>query len=104
MALKMNYVKNICYYNNSSIQGVSEVIEQEQIFPDVYLKIGNMQGAKTIIFDLEVFRDESKENLLFRDNKADFRFELDITKPENHIKQAYDYLKTLPEFQGAEDC
>ena len=104
MALKMDYVKNICYYNNSNIQGVSEVIEQEQTFPDVYLKIGNMQGAKTIIFDLEVFKDESKENLLFRESKANFRFELDIAMPENHIKQAYNYIKTLPEFTSAIDC
>lgn len=33
----------------------------------------------------------------------DFIFPYDLDGP-NPIKQAYEHLKTLPEFEGAEDC
>lgn len=33
-----------------------------------------------------------------------FSFVPDLTSTKNFIAQAYDYLKTLPEFTGAVDC
>lgn len=33
-----------------------------------------------------------------------FQFEFDIKSEKNFVQQAYDFLKTLPEFVGAEDC
>lgn len=46
------------------------------------------------------FTNDSKEHSFY---KNEFAFSYDING-ENPIKQAYEYLKTLPEFSDATDC
>jgi hypothetical protein len=36
--------------------------------------------------------------------KCNYSFEYDLNSADNIYKQAYAYLKTLPEFNGAVDC
>ena len=104
MALKMNYSKTIEYISNSSIIGVPDKIEKEHIIENAYVKIGNMQGAKEINFNLEIYEDDTKQNLICVDKKVEFKFSMDFSKLSSHVTQAYEYLKTLPEFKEAVGC
>jgi hypothetical protein len=54
---------------------------------------------------LFIYKDITKAELIVsRDKKPEYRFQPDLESGDNYIKQAYEYLKTLPEFINAEDC
>lgn len=53
----------------------------------------------TISFSLRGYKDASK-NISFSDKSFSCNYDI---SGENPIKQAYEYLKTLPEFSGATD-
>lgn len=74
--------------------------DKEVSFPEAYIKI------------LEVFTSKSKTRLaygiyqeangrLLKEGSEVFEIDLEAANP---IKQAYIYLKSLPEFTGATDC
>jgi hypothetical protein len=66
---------------------------------DAYFRIWKFDGDKnTISFGLEMCANSSSERL----NSQTFTCDYDING-ENPIKQAYVYLKTLPEFEGVGD-
>lgn len=69
-------------------------------FEDAYLKVISFSGSKeTISFALGTFKE--KDGVLLQ--KQEYVFAIDLDGP-NPIKQAYEYLKTLPEFADATDC
>lgn len=70
--------------------------------PNAYIRVGRCEIVnKTLLgFSVDYFANES-ESFVF--DAAPQFCEYDING-ENPIKQAYVYLKTLPEFANAVDC
>lgn len=69
-------------------------------FADCYVKVSNVLSTKeysTITYS--IYKD--KDGVLLQQNVINFSLDLD---GPNSIKQAYQFLKTLPEFSDAEDC
>jgi hypothetical protein len=74
--------------------------QEFSIFEDSYLKVTSFSGSKEIVsFDLSAFK--VKDGVLLQ--KQEYVFAIDL-EGSNPIKQAYEYLKTLPEFSDAVDC
>jgi hypothetical protein len=64
-----------------------------------YIKVQNVSGDKNNINATVTFTDDSvkfNKNYTFSASVAD--------GASNFIKQTYEYLKTLPEFENSEDC
>lgn len=66
---------------------------------DGYLRVSNFSGSKDGISFVLSFQVAANENAL---TTKEFSFV--PTLDSNFIAQAYEHLKTLPEFEGAEDC
>jgi hypothetical protein len=64
-----------------------------------YIKVQNVSGDKNNLNTNVSFTDD---NIQF--NKS-YTFSASVNdNAPNFIKQAYEYLKTLPEFENSEDC
>lgn len=88
MAFTMTYTKKQ--------NGFSDVIAPS------YVKVGTVSGTKESAIARVVFSSEDKEIVL---HTAEYRFDTSVSdNSANFIKQAYTYLKTLPEFENAKDC
>jgi len=68
---------------------------------DVYIKIVRLEGSKESIDVTLFFYKEPNGSVYLQANHS---FMPDLNSQYNFIAQAYNYLKTLPEFEGAEDC
>jgi hypothetical protein len=67
---------------------------------DAYLKIQSFSGSKELLkFDLATHSKSGEQSLAV--TSFEIPYSIDGSNP---IKQAYGYLKTLPEFAGALDC
>jgi hypothetical protein len=66
---------------------------------DAYIRVNDVIAKKPVSFiDVEIKTGDVGR-------MEQHQFEADLSdNAENHIKQAYKYLKTLPEFAGAVDC
>lgn len=66
-----------------------------------YHKVGNIRiYNKTIMsFPVHISKDAGMPE--FENRGYECAYDLN---GQNAIKQAYEYLKTLPEFEGAQDC
>jgi len=69
-------------------------------FDNAYIKVSNLNGTKEQI-DVKVCSFSNKDGELLETQYARFAPDMD---GDNFIKQAYLYLKTLPNFVGATDC
>jgi len=69
--------------------------------PDAYHRVEGVQLiSKTMIrFQVRSFADKEKAH--FADSQYECVYDMN---GQNPIKQAYEHLKTLPEFAGATDC
>jgi hypothetical protein len=69
---------------------------------DAYHRVEGVRlvGKTNILFQVRSYKDDSGV-LAFADKE--YASEYDLTG-DNPIRQAYKYLKTLPEFADAEDC
>jgi len=67
---------------------------------DAYIKVGNINGTKNW-FSFTVEIKGNAEAPAVMEETHSFAPSMD---GGNFVKQAYDYLKTLPEYAGAEDC
>lgn len=77
--------------------GMISIGEQQVSLVDLYIKIDSITGNKNWLSFVVSF---NKSNKLA---ERTFSFQPDIEGP-NFVKQAYLYLKTLPEFSDATDC
>jgi hypothetical protein len=74
---------------------------EESVSTDVlYVKVANTVGTKQNLTASVNFIDQQLDKLVAH---KQYEFPLNLDGP-NPIKQAYLYLKTLPEFSGATDC
>lgn len=70
------------------------------VVEDAYCRVENATVTKqTSSFVLAIYADKNKPVVLQKHFLMEYSLE-----GENPIKQAYLYLKTLPGFEGAEDC
>lgn len=71
-------------------------------FENAYFQIGYLSGDKNQInFSIKIYEDQSKTNFI---EQLSFSFIPSISdSSSNFIKQGYEYLKTLTNFQGAID-
>jgi hypothetical protein len=82
-------------------KNVTVTVYGKQIeFSDAYIKIDAVQGNKETMSALVVFLD-NQDGAKCYENTYSFAH---LLEDKNVIQQAYNYLKTLPEFYGAEDC
>jgi hypothetical protein len=72
----------------------------ELVLPNAYCKIYEISGSKEKInFSVGISTQKDGDQL-----ETGFYSFTPILDGQNFIAQAYDYLKTLPEFVGATDC
>jgi len=69
--------------------------------PNAYIKVVRVSGDKSLISAVVEFRASSEEESFFHRETRQFSLNLD---GPNVISQAYEYLKTLDDYVGAEDC
>jgi len=69
---------------------------------DAYIRVEDIkvQNKQSICFKLKAYKSV-EEQVSFYENTLGCPFDLEGGNP---FKQAYEYLKTLPEFSGATDC
>jgi hypothetical protein len=95
--------KSIVVSGVSLISGADFVFkkgEATETTPELYIKVETVYGDKNNIRVLVTFKNQkTEEHLMHREYS--FTPNLDAG---NFIAQAYEHLKTLPEFSGAIDC
>lgn len=69
-------------------------------FPDAYIRVEKVETTKQSSTALVATYKEAEGQFLVSNL---YGFVPDLTGA-NHIQQAYEYLKTLPEFANATDC
>jgi hypothetical protein len=70
------------------------------IFDNAYIKVESINMDKTIA-TAQVSIKESANGVFLQQIKYQFPVDLE---GKNAISQAYSFIKTLPEFEGATDC
>ena len=85
--------KNITLKNN---------FNEESVIKNAYIQIYEVSGGKLNLNVKYFIKQENKVNVV---EKRSFDFLPSVeNNSANFIAQAYNYLKTLPEFAGAVDC
>ena len=74
---------------------------EEVVFPNAYHRVETVNGGKNGLYTL-VTSYKSLDDMFAITNKV-YAFTPDLNG-SNFIAQAYQYIKTLPEFAGAIDC
>lgn len=75
---------------------------EERTISSAYVKVSTIHGDKNLIkFTTQTYFQ--KDGALIDEASYDFAPSVTL-ESENFIKQAYEYLKTLSEFQNARDC
>lgn len=66
-----------------------------------YIKVGTVSVVEKTKISFSVFYSVDPQKSAFKESSFECAYVID---GENPIKQAYEHLKTLPEFSGAVDC
>lgn len=101
MAITKNILIKVEYMTSLNVS-VGKVITQPLHIERAYIKVLQISGDKSNVhFEVGVYETEDKNNLVFTKN---YNF-IPSVQPgsENFIQQAYEYLKTLPEYADAID-
>jgi hypothetical protein len=69
--------------------------------PNAYIRIEGVRIINKFEIKFQVRSYVTVENAHFNDVEYSCSYDIDGKNP---LKQAYEYLKTLPEFDGAIDC
>jgi len=96
MALSFSYSELSPLYARTQF-GEVPLDAQQITISDVYIKVGSVVVDKDSIMAKVSFTKDIKLT------ERSYSFPADLDGP-NFIKQAYEYLKTLPEFANAIDC
>lgn len=103
MALQKNIIITVVYLieNIIFIEGVNSSIDKEVPIDSAYVKIISITGGKENLELLVGIYTSDKSNLI----KTMKYIMIPSTEnnSDNFIKQGYEYLKTLPEYEGAID-
>lgn len=111
MALEMNYTLSFEYNNRVLNQNedfkilfpdMLPTITQNATLVKAYIRVDKIEGDKDAIeIDLGIYADDSKTTV-FKKESHQFVPNLDLNTP-NFIQQAYEHLKTLPDFSSSVD-
>ena len=86
MALKKNYTVEFC--------------DKKIEFQNCYFKVSKIEGTKEkLIVSVDAMTEQNGKTI----TRVDYSIVPQMNN-DNFIKQAYLYLKTLPEFEDAQDC
>jgi hypothetical protein len=99
----MALTKDIQFSGAASITSngaTCHVDEMTATFEGCYIRVGSVSSSKTEATAVVSFLESEGGKLLY---EQIYGFAIDLAG-DNPIKQAYEHLKTLPEFEGAEDC
>jgi hypothetical protein len=84
-----------------SVEKVVAGFDLKLVAANAYWRIDKIEGNKTLMTALANAYSDANSNIII----DSFVFSLVIqVEGRNFIAQAYDHLKTLPEFTGAVDC
>ena len=79
---------------------VKQAWGQDLNIPNVYIKVNQIKASKELAEAIITYSVDGE----VKETKG-IVFNVDVTDGSvNFIKQAYEHLKTLPEFNGATDC
>lgn len=71
------------------------------IAPQAYHSVDNVGLSKSEIrFQLKISREKGGEPF----TRLNFAIPLNLEEEKNVYRRAYDYLKSLPEYEGSIDC
>jgi hypothetical protein len=101
MALKLT--KSVTKTTQILIDGSILSSKSETIDAVIYFRITNLQGVKDNISVTLSGLDYDTKALQYLTRFIN-NIPIDLTSSTNSIAQAYSYIKTLPEFNGAIDC
>lgn len=102
MAIKKDVNIKVTYTPNIHIETQEELSKYITV-QNAYIKVTRLLGDKdNINFIVDVYENAEKLNLLYV-KEYDFVPNVEENSP-NFIQQAYEYLKTLPEYADALDC
>lgn len=74
------------------------------ILKNAYVRIDSINGTKNKLFLTVGFYNKANDSMIVAHQSLfEFHPSVDVNS-QNFIKQGYDHLKTLPEFEGATDC
>ncbi len=77
------------------------VVTQSVVFQDAYCSACSISGSKDAMsVNVEMRTERGGDVILMRS----YAFPYDLAVSDNAFRQAYIYLKTLPDFAGATDC
>jgi len=75
--------------------------QEQSTFTNAYIRVEQVIATRIgSTADVIVFREKNGQQLI----RKNYDFSAELQPGENHLRQAYEYLKTLPEFSDAEDC
>jgi hypothetical protein len=81
---------------------ITDSFGDKKTFPYAYIRVENVSGNKTRLYvDIKMYKDSAFTTKPIKQLVEKFSPNLD---GKNFIAQAYEHLKTLPEFEGATDC
>ena len=98
MALSKNITLPILVTKEVAGEGVISTSTENQYFKEAYVKVAVVSGDKATATASVIFTLNGEEAM-----QRSYDFAIDLDGP-NFIKQAYEHLKTLPEFEDAIDC
>jgi hypothetical protein len=79
---------------------LTDNFDERITFQNAYIKVIHVSSTKEMgIITYKLFKGQSEKELV----EKVIQFSIDLDGP-NPIKQAYQFLKTLPEFSDAVDC
>jgi hypothetical protein len=100
MALQIQFKKQISKNDGGIFEAAGISIPSEITFNASYVRVTSIVGTKSKIgFTAVVLARVDGIEI----SRNDYSFQPDLTGG-NFIQQAYNHLKTLPEFAGAVDC
>ena len=79
-----------------------QIIVDTVVYPDAYIRVVSTTVSKiTSLAKVVIYENQAGQPI----DSKDFGFVSSIENSiPNALKQAYDYIKNLPEFAGATDC
>ena len=103
MALTKTWRIKIPFRNTEiNLETIPQVIERDYSIGNAYIKILTLQGSKeNINIYVGVFSEDKTQCI--KANNYSFVPSV-VNDSDNFIKQGYEYLKTLPEFEDTKDC
>ena len=81
--------------------GLNEILEKEIILEDAYIRVKELRGNKNLLtINVSIHKTHNEPAVI----SEMYQFEPDLESEMNFIGQAYQYLKTLDQFNDAVDC